>query len=223
MSSVLETLRQSHESALRVFTAFYLKPLSPQESIQVITRGLRVAQDENKIETRITPEAESLIAMYSEGYPHFLQQFSYCAFEADTDDNIERDDVLTGAWAEHGAFEQLGTKYFEGLYFEQINSNEYREVLRLMAEQLDGWVTKSQIRSALDIRESTLDNALRALTTRRIILPRPGYRGTYRLPLKSFAAWIKAYSIGPEPPLFKNIRDGNSDDVEPRLQTGTTS
>jgi hypothetical protein len=216
VSSVLETLRQSHESALRVFTSFHLKPLSPEESVQVIRRGLNVAQGENKIKTRITPEAEALIAMYSEGYPHFLQQFSYCAFEADTDDSIDREDVLRGAWAEHGAFEQLGTKYFEGLYFEQINSNEYREVLRIMAEQLDGWVTKSQIRAALKIKESTLNNALRALTQRRIILTRPGHQGTYRLPLKSFAAWIRAYSFGPEPPLFENIGQERSQGIDPR-------
>jgi hypothetical protein len=164
VSTVLETLRQSHESALRVFTAFNLKPLSPQESVEVIKRGLRAALKENKVETRITPDAESLIAMYSEGYPHFLQQFAYCAFEADKDDNIDRDDVLNGAWAEHGAFEQLGTRYFEGLYFDQINSDEYREVLRFMAERLDDWVTKSEIRAAIKTKESTLNNALRALT-----------------------------------------------------------
>ena len=208
---MLETLRQSHESSLRVFTAFNLKPLSPEESIQVIRRGLHVAQENNEIETRITPEAESLIAMYSEGYPHFLQQFSYCAFEADKDYNIDREDVLRGAWTEHGAFEQLGTKYFEGLYFEQINSDEYREVLRFMAGQLDGWVTKSQVRAALKIKESTLTNALRTLSQRRIILPRPGYQATYRLPMKSFAAWIRGYSIGPKPPLFTNVNSAESE------------
>jgi len=206
VSTVLETLRQSHESALRVFTAFNLKPLSQAESVEVIRRGLRAAQEENKFETRVTPDAESLISMYSEGYPHFLQQFSYCAFEADEDNNIDREDVLKGAWEEHGAFEQLGTKYFEGLYFEQISSDEYREVLRFMADRLDEWVTKKEIRAAITIKESTLNNALRALTQRRIIRPRTGYPGTYRLPLKSFAAWIKAYTIGREPPpLLKDI------------------
>ena len=105
----------------------------------------------------------------------------------------------------------LGTKYFEGLYFEQINSDEYREVLRFMAGQLDGWVTKSQVRAALKIKESTLTNALRALSQRRIILPRPGYQGTYRLPMKSFAAWIRGYSIGPKPPLFRNVNSAESE------------
>jgi hypothetical protein len=204
VSTVLETLRLSHESALRVFTTFNLKPLSASESVEVIRRGLRAAQEQNEVETRVTEEAEALITMYSEGYPHFLQQFSYCAFEADEDDNIDRDDVLNGAWAEHGAFEQLGAKYFEGLYFEQINSEEYRQVLRFMANRLDDWVTKKEIRESISIKESTLNNALRALTQRRIILPRQGHSGTYRLPLKSFAAWIKAYTIGREPPPLKN-------------------
>jgi len=217
VSSVLDTLRQSHESALRVFTAFNLKPLSPEESVEVVRRGLRAAHEENKVETLIAPDAESLIAMYSEGYPHFLQQFSYCAFEADKDDNIDRDDVLNGAWAEHGAFEQLGTKYFEGLYFEQINSDEYRQVLRFMAERLDEWVTKKEIRKAISIKEPTLNNALRALKQRRIILPHVGHPGSYRLPLKSFAAWIKAYSIGREPPpLLKALDSAPSESTDAR-------
>ncbi len=200
VSSVLKALQESHESALRVFTTFYLKPLSWEESVEVVRRGLRDATETNAFETRVTAEAESLIAMYSEGYPHFVQQFAYCAFEADKDREIDRADVLEGAWGEHGAFEQLGTKYFEGLFFDQINSDDYRQVLRFMAERLDEWVSKEEIRKSVSLKETTLSNALQALKKRRIILPKPGQQGTYRLPMKSFAAWIKAYTAGPEPP-----------------------
>jgi len=60
--------------------------------------------------------------MYSEGYPHFIQQFAYCAFEADTNWEISEDDVKSGAWGEHGAFQQLGTNYFEDLYFVLVST-----------------------------------------------------------------------------------------------------
>ena len=104
---------------------------------------------------------------------------SYCAFEADADNAIDVDDVTRGAWEEHGAFEQLGTKFFEGLYFDQMNSEEYREVLRFMADHLDDWVTKDEIKSGVTLKPSTLNNALTALKKRRLILSQPRQQGTY--------------------------------------------
>jgi hypothetical protein len=207
---VLQNLRESHESALRVFTTYHLKPLSWDECIEVVRKGLKDASERNQFETRISPEAEHLLAFYSEGYPHFIQQFAFCAFAADTDNEIDREDVRTGAWAEHGAFDQLGTKYFEGLYFDQINSNDYRQVLRFMAGHLDGWVSKEEIRRAVHLKESTLNNALRALKNRRIILPQPGQQGLFRLPLKSFAAWIKVYTLGPNGTGLSNVEQDSS-------------
>jgi hypothetical protein len=198
VSSVLDTLRQSHESALRLFTCFHLKPLSPEESVEVVRKGLKESHKRSGITVSITPEAESYISKYSEGYPHFIQQFAYCAFEADTDNVIDPDDVSLGAWGEHGAFEQLGTKYFQGLYFDRIGSDDYRGVLQCMAEHSDDWVSKEEIRKHSKLKESTLSNAIKALLDRHIILPQPGKRGLYRLPMKSFAAWIAAYTTFPE-------------------------
>ena len=85
VSSVLDTLRQSHESALRLFTSFNLKPLSLEEGVEVVRKGLIEASKKSGVNVSITPEAEHYISNYSEGYPHFIQQFAYCAFEADTD------------------------------------------------------------------------------------------------------------------------------------------
>ena len=59
----------------------------------------------------------------SEGFPHFIQQFAYCAFEQDRDNEISDTDVVSGALAENGALDQLGEKYFQQMYFERINSN----------------------------------------------------------------------------------------------------
>jgi hypothetical protein len=115
-----------------------------------------------------------------------------------TDTHLAGDDVISGAWGEHGAFEQLGAKYFEGLYFNRIGSDEYREVLRFMSKRLDGWVSKEEIRSNSKLKDSTLNNAIKAMLDRHIILPQPGKRGMYRLPTKSFAAWIRAYTTFPE-------------------------
>ncbi|MCU1287069.1 MAG: hypothetical protein JWO13_3419 [Acidobacteriales bacterium] len=193
VSGVIRELKKSHESSTRIFDIFTLQPLLPEERISVIDRGLRVAEEKNGIKTDIKKEAAERIAELSEGYPNFIQQFAYCAFNEDQDDCIDLDDVLKGANnPQGGAIEQLGLKYFEELYFDQIGSDEYRRVLRAMSESLDGFVTKAHLKKETALKDTTLNNALRALSKRRIILPKPGTKGVYRLPTKSFAVWIKA-------------------------------
>jgi hypothetical protein len=71
---------------------------------------------------------------------------------------------------------------------------EYRQVLRCIAHCPDEWVTKEYIRNNTKVKESTLTNALTALTKRNIIIAKKGVKGLYRLPTQSFATWIKAYT-----------------------------
>lgn len=194
LPQTVDRLRESHESAPRVFRDISLHPLAPDDRVAVIRKGLDQAKLVEKQETRITPAAEAIISEYSEGYPNFIQQFAYRAFDQDNDHLIDEEDVKSGAFMKNGAFYQLGVKYFQNQYFDQIGSDEYRKVLRAMAEHLDGWVTKAQIRAAVSLKTSTLDNAISALKERNIIVAKPGKRGEYRLLTRSFAVWIKAYT-----------------------------
>ena len=194
LPTLLPKLRQSHESSTRIFDIFTLSPLASEARLDVLRRALAEAQAKNGFAVTMTPEAEKWISELSEGYPHFIQQFAHAAFETDTDNIIDTPDVLYGAFKDHGAFQQLGLKYFEELYFDNIGSDEYREVLRVMAHRLEGWMTKDEIRHESKIKESTLDNAITALKSRGIIVPMPGRRGVYRLPTRSFAVWIRSYT-----------------------------
>lgn len=195
LMTLRDKLRKSHESSLRLFNIFGLQPLSISDCIKVIHKGLEEANSKNNFAVTIDTEAEQSLAFITEGYPHFIQQFSYSAFEADNDNRIDTEDVRVGAYGENGALKQLGMKYFEKQYFDQIGSDEYRQVLRLMAQYFDGWVTKTQIRKgAAGLKPSTLDNALNALKSRGIILPKKGTKGTYKLPSRSFAVWLRAYT-----------------------------
>ena len=63
-----------------------------------------------------------------------------------------------------------------------------------MADKLDDWITKAEIRAGFKGKESTLNNALKALRDRHIILAKEGERGVYRLQHKAFAIWIKVYA-----------------------------
>lgn len=195
LPSVMQNLRQSHESSTRIFEIFTLEPLLGSERLTVLESGLREAKNANTFEVTITDEARSLISTLSEGYPHFLQQFAYSAFNQDSDNKIDDSDVLQGALdPEAGALYQLGVKYFQELYFDQIGADEYRDVLRAMAENLDSWVTKAEIRKQVKMKESTLNNGINALKKRHIIVAKPGVAGTYKLPTRSFAVWIRAFT-----------------------------
>lgn len=191
---LIERLQQSHESSARIFQVMTLGPLLFDERVQVIRKGLAEGWAKNGFEVSITVEAENMIAAFSEGYPQFIQQFSHSAFDADQDNSIDKGDFLKGAFRENGAFQQLGVKYFHELYFDQIGSDEYREVLRVMSDHLDDWVSKEQIRKTAGIKESTLNNAIAALKKRNIILAQRGKAGVYRLPSTSFAVWIKGFT-----------------------------
>ena len=205
---LVRKLKASHESSSRIFTTLTLKPLASEEIKAVVQGGLTKANEINKAPTRITDEAVNLIEQLCEGYPHFLQEFAYKAFEQNTDLMIDVEDVRKGAFGEHGALNQLGHKFFNELYFVKIGSNEYRRVLQGMSQFSDEWVGREKINSVIDIKEHTLNNALQALKTRNIIIPNPAQKGEFRLPTKSFAAWIKAFYVLNEEP----FKDANGEE-----------
>lgn len=192
---LLQRLREGHESSLRVFETYDLKPLSRSECQDVVRRGLAEAKQKNGVETTITDSALEALVHLSEGYPHFIQQFSFCAFAEDTDNNIDEADVSRGAYRENGALDQLGRKYFQAMYFDKISSPDYRKVLDTMADSLDGWVQRKDIATKSGIKDTQITNALAALKARNIILANPERHGEYRLPTKSFAVWIKAIGL----------------------------
>lgn len=192
ISSVIPALKESHESSVRILNHLLLEPLLPAERLEVIKRGLDEAEEKNGMRTEIEPGAADWIAEFSEGYPHFLQQYAYSAFETDTDDKITLFDATYGAGKEHGALNQLGARYFEDMYVDQINSDDYRRVLQVMAANQSVYLARKDIKTKSGLKETTLTNALSALTSREIIIKHREKLGFYKLPNTSFAAWIRA-------------------------------
>jgi Cdc6-like AAA superfamily ATPase len=184
-------LAESHRSSLRLFEEVVLGRLSTEEAYRVIDMGLRHANRLNDEKTTIADDAKRHLAAYSEGYPHFIQQFGFSAFAADTDNVIDLEDVLQGGFGRRGAMELIGDRYYRDSYYNKIQKESYRQVLRIMADKLDDWITKKEIKSKFKGPASTLDNALVALRDRQIIFAKEGERGVYRLQHKGFAWWIK--------------------------------
>jgi hypothetical protein len=191
LPGTLDRLRDSHESSPRLFKTLVLQPLEQAECQRVLRIALEESNLKNGFETSITPEARDLLVELSEGYPHFLQEFSYCAFESDSDNVIDVADVKESLYSENGAFDQLGRKYFDKFYTAP-DSDDYRTVLDKMADHSDSWVSRSELIKETALKGGTVDNALRALKMKNIIVQNEMKSGLYKLPTKSFGVWIKA-------------------------------
>jgi hypothetical protein len=194
ISSVLERIKESHESALRIFSFYKLEALNPTEREIVIELGLDEAKEKNGKGTEIDEDAKDFIAQWSEGYPHFLQQYAYSAFDVDTDDKITKDDVFRGLAMENGALHQLGVRYFDNMYFKEIYSEDYRKILQVMAAHDDEYISKKTIVSQTGLKDYTVQNAITACAKKGILSVKPGRRGMYKLISTSFRAWILTYA-----------------------------
>ncbi len=194
---VRQTLVEGHPSSLRLFDTVVLDRLSQPEVGRVMESGLEQAEKDNGVKYTITPSAQSLLAVLSDGYPHFIQQFGFSAFDVDQDNVIDREDVTKGAFGKMGALEALGDRYYRDDFYNKIQEESYRQVLRIMADKLDGWVTKTEIRDRFRGGMAVLNNAIKALRDRHIILSKEGERGVYRLQHKGFALWIKLKTTDP--------------------------
>lgn len=197
ISNVIQKMKDSHESSVRILTPVHLKPLTPEDSKKVVARGL---ESLSKLKVKqpipsITPGALKIIADYSEGYPYFIQQYAYSAFDHDSDDNIDEEDVVQALTKEKGALQLLGQRYFENMYTDEIRSNDYRRVLQVIAQRMPENSTKKHITEESGLKPSTINNALVALKKRGSVLPVSGKDGVYRLPSQSFAAWILAFKV----------------------------
>jgi hypothetical protein len=194
ISSVLEKIKESHESALRIFSYYNLEPLNPSERKIVIELGLDEAKEKNGTETSIDEDAKDVISGFSEGYPHFLQQYAYSAFEVDSDNKIDNEDVFKGLIMENGALHQLGVRYFDNMYFKEIYSEDYRKILKLMASHDDVYISKKTIVAKTGLKDYTVQNAITACARKGILTLKPGSRGMYKLVSNSFRAWLLTYA-----------------------------
>jgi hypothetical protein len=193
LPDTVEKLSKSHESSLRIFTRIKINELSVEDRNYVIDKGLEQGNTVNEEQVTISNEARSQIAYLSEGYPHFIQQFAYSAFDFNSDGEISVDDVLDAAFKPGGAIDSIGDRHYASAFYDKIKSDEYRQVLSIMAGKLNSWVTKADIRASFTGDDSTLSNALTALTSRKIILKNTSKKGEYRLQQTGFALWIKLF------------------------------
>lgn len=180
-----DVLMESHPSSLRLFEDLELGRLSDEE----VERAIGLAA-ESEGSPAISDDAKDQLIRLSEGYPHFVQQFGFSAVERVSGDTLTADAVVEGAYSAGGALEVIGDRFYRDDFYNRIQKESYRQVLRIMADRRDEWVTKRYIRDRFTGKQTTLNNAINALKSRNIIIPKVGVRGSYRLQHKAFAHWI---------------------------------
>jgi hypothetical protein len=119
------------------------------------------------------------------------------------------------------ALDLIGDRYYRNDFYNKIQPDSYRQVLRIMAEYLDGSVARAKIKSKFKGKDTTLNNALRALRDRHIILSKEGAKGIYRLQHKGFALWIKLFA---DPDFLRSLFENAApSEIEPQEQASLTS
>lgn len=112
----------------------------------------------------------------------------------DEDNNIDDEDINDGIFGKNGAIELIGDRYYRNDFYSKIKSKPSRQILQIMSEELDDWVSRAYIKKEFKGKDSTMDTAIKNLCDKKIIISKEGERGTYRLQQRAFAVWIKYYT-----------------------------
>jgi hypothetical protein len=189
-----QVLVASHRSSLRIFDQMFLERLSSDEVAEVIRLSLGRAHHLNNADYIITEEATDLLVSLAEGIPHFIQEFGHSAFVADSDYTISDDDVIDGAFDEHGAIDQIGSRYYRDVYNDELTDPQ-RRVLKAIAKAEGLTVPRGQLVAALQDAAESLDDTLDALIARGDLFV--GYEGedvdepTYTFQSLAFSWWVE--------------------------------
>jgi DNA-binding HxlR family transcriptional regulator len=111
-------------SAPRVFSYVELTRLTSDESLSIIQKCI-----EGSGKT-IDKNAAQTVATWSGGFPYFLHQLGYDAFEADTDQNITTDDISRGLIKSLVQFERM----FFGKLYKSVEGKQKQKIVDELSE-----------------------------------------------------------------------------------------
>lgn len=195
LPNVTDVLRDSHPSSLRLFEEHTLKPLKKEEIEYIINRAIIEIDEKTGLKIKLGENAIDKFYEVSEGYPHFLQQIGFCVIANLNGDEITEDLVEKSMYVQGGALDLIGNRYYIDLFYNKIKVDSYRQILSIMAKEWNQWISKTDIRKDFKGSGNDLNNGIKALRDRNIILTKRGVRGVYRLQWLSFAFWIRIHKL----------------------------
>ncbi len=192
MPEIMGRLSDSHESFLRIFVPVTLDKMPDNEAKMIIEKAL----ENGKPKKAISPKAVKEILFYSENYPHLIQELGYSSFTMSGEDKIMKKDVKAGLYGNalyEGSVKKLGKLFFSKMYNEIRKNQNYKEVLKIIAN-LSGnenqWVSRKKILERSTKKKTSLGVAISDLTNKKLIIKNPDRTGEYRMHSKMFQVYI---------------------------------
>jgi AAA ATPase domain len=129
-------------SAPRVFSFVELKRMTQEESVAILNRCL--ASSDKKIDN----SSLATIAKWAGGFPYFLHQLGYDAFDVDSDGVIDVDDVASGLIKSLTHFERMSF----GQMYKSVEGKQKQKIVDALAETFDKPKTAMELQKKLSIK-----------------------------------------------------------------------
>ena len=188
--TALADLTEDHPSFPRGFTHVGIEPLSREESDELIKRAL----DRAVPRAKARPDFLNFVYHYSTGIPSFIHELGRAAFDVDSDGVLDREDFrkgVLGTDAVKGALASLEDKHFRQRYTQRILSNEYRNILHIIASFDEDVVPVSEILRKYKGDEKKLRAYISIMVKRGVLEKVEGQVGQYRLPDRMFKVFLR--------------------------------
>ena len=192
MPEIMKKLSESHESFLRMFTPITLDKMPDDEAKMIIEKALKSGKPKKTISQKAIKE----ILFYSENYPHLIQELGYSSFKMSEGDKIVKENVKAGLYGNEfyeGSIKKLGKLFFSRMYNEIRKNQNYKEVLKVIAN-LSGndhqWVSRKSILQKSSKKKTSLGVAISDLNNKNLIIKNPDKNGEYKMHSKMFQVYI---------------------------------
>jgi Cdc6-like AAA superfamily ATPase len=129
-------------SAPRIFSHVELKRMTTEECLNIVRNCI------TKSGKSITDDAAAAIATRSGGFPYFLHQLGYDAYEQDSDEKIDMDDLNLAFSTSLTQFERM---FFGGLY-KSVEGRQKQKIVDALASCYSSPRTAAELARTLKIK-----------------------------------------------------------------------
>jgi hypothetical protein len=185
LPKVAADISDDDPSAPRIFAYVELSPMTESESLAVIARCL---SGTNKT---IDEDAAKYIVRNSGGYPFFLQQLGYDAFNQDTDNRIDKSDAYLAVIQSLIHFDRM----VFGRMYRSVEGKQKQKIVDALADHFDFPLSAKELEKQLRIKN--IHQYLKPLEEQGIVQK---VAARYRLSSRLLSTYVGIFKAAPAPP-----------------------
>lgn len=188
---------KDHPSFSRLFRYLNLEPLSDKEADHLVARCL----EEGLPLKKINEDALGWIRFLSNGMPGLLHELGFWAFEADSDDIIDQNDMFIGLYGigddQMGAVKSIYQKHFHRVMTRELLSERYEAILTALAEtDFDKGLSFAEIMARLPAYEGKGLNPYLGNLVKKGVLIHERKNAPYRISTRLLHLWLRMWGEG---------------------------